>query len=179
MNSLNFLMEDILKSLNTEIVLGLAPLILILIIGKNFFFKTLEISFSLLLIKNFIILYSFLNVTHFLVGLFFQNEIREFLERASGSYAGPYWLMIISALILPFSLFKKSLAQNIYYLLFIAVIMKIGWYLEIFTIISINLNRDYLPDELYSISILPSGIIAPYKKGFSLGFLLLILSLIQ
>ena len=55
--------------------------------------------------------------------------------------------MLLSALILPFSLLVKKLGTNFWYVLFVAFCMKIRNYFERFVIITTSLHRDYLPDN--------------------------------
>ena len=58
-----------------------------------------------------------------------------FMNRATGPNAIAYWIMFLSALILPLTLFVKKLATIFWYVLLVAFAMKIGMYLERFVII--------------------------------------------
>jgi hypothetical protein len=68
-----------------------------------------------------------------------------FMNRASGPYAWAYWIMFVSALILPLTLFIKKLASKFWYVLLVVFGMKSGMYFERFVIIVTSFHRDYLP----------------------------------
>ncbi|QXP59481.1 hypothetical protein [Olleya sp. HaHaR_3_96] len=70
-----------------------------------------------------------------------------FINRATGPYAWAYWLMFLSALCLPFTLFIKKLASKYWYVILVAFGMKIGMYFERFVIITTSFHRDYLPNH--------------------------------
>jgi hypothetical protein len=67
-----------------------------------------------------------------------------FINRATGPYAWAYWIMLLSSLILPFTLLSKKLAAKFWYVLLVAFAMKIGMYFERFVIIVTSFHRDYL-----------------------------------
>jgi len=73
-----------------------------------------------------------------------------FIDRATGPYAWAYWMMFLSALILPFTLLIKKLASKYWYVILVAFGMKIGMYFERFVIILTSFHRDYLPENANS-----------------------------
>jgi hypothetical protein len=66
-----------------------------------------------------------------------------FINRTTGPYKIAYWIMFLSALVLPFTLLIKKLASKFWYVLLVAFCMKIGIYFERFVIISTSFHRDY------------------------------------
>jgi hypothetical protein len=70
-----------------------------------------------------------------------------FINRATGSYKVIYWVMFLSAIILPFTLLIKKLASKFWYVLLVAFGMKIGFYFERYVIIVTSIHRDYLPEN--------------------------------
>jgi hypothetical protein len=68
-----------------------------------------------------------------------------FINRATGPYAWAYWIMFVSALILPLTLFIKKLTSKFWYVLLVVFGMKSGMYFERFIIIVTSFHRDYLP----------------------------------
>jgi hypothetical protein len=68
-----------------------------------------------------------------------------FINRATGPYAWAYWIMFVSALILPLTLFIKKLTSKFWYVLLVVFGMKSGMYFERFVIIVTSFHRDYLP----------------------------------
>ena len=63
-----------------------------------------------------------------------------FINRATGPYAITYWLMFLSALILPFTLLIKKLASKFWYVLLVAFAMKIAATLPKDKTILVNLS---------------------------------------
>ncbi|WP_111710268.1 hypothetical protein [Lutibacter citreus] len=68
-----------------------------------------------------------------------------FINRATGPYAWAYWIMFLSALILPLTLLIKKLASKFWYVILVVFGMKSGMYFERFVIIMTSFHRDYLP----------------------------------
>lgn len=70
-----------------------------------------------------------------------------FIHRATGPYAWAYWMMFLGTLILPLTLLIKRLASKFWYVLLVAIGMKIGVYFERFVIIVTSYHRDYLVEN--------------------------------
>ena len=121
----------------------LIPIIITLIIVDLFFKKRFETKKVLNLICWFIIIYSVITWTYSLIGTIFNPEKFAITQRATGRYAWAFWIMFLSALILPFTLLYKKIASNFYYVMFVAIFMKIGYYFERFVIIVTSFHRDY------------------------------------
>lgn len=86
------------------------------------------------ILKWIIIGYAVVNLILFLITLIFYPDQSAFLDRAFGKYWLSYWVMMISAICLPFTLLYKNLGLKPFYLLFVSFMMKIGWYFERYVI---------------------------------------------
>ena len=83
--------------------------------------------------------------------------------------------MFLSALILPFTLFIKKIASNFYYVIFVAIFMKIGFYFERFVIIVTRYHRDY-GEEMRNVEFIDSfsfGVIMLFIQGITIAIILL------
>ncbi len=95
-----------------------------------------------------------------------------FINRATGPYAWAYWIMFLSALILPLTLFIKKIASKYWYVLLVAFGIKSGMYLERFVIIVTSFHRDYLPINLKTtIENENIGLIDLFASAFGMIFL--------
>ena len=167
------LYKRIIDLIDTNLIYCLVPIILTLIIIELLFKRRFETKKVLNLICWLIILYSIITWTYSLIGMIFYPEKFAFIERASGPYSWAYWTMFLSALILPFTLFIKKLSSNFYYVLFVAIFMKIGFYFERFVIIVTSYHRDYEPDS-ESIAFTDSfsfGILILFIQGIIIGLI--------
>ncbi len=173
------LFEELIFWIDSNLALSLAPLILTLLIGQKLFFKTLDVSNYYLAIRLFILFFTFLNILYFFLDILFFNELEAFIQRSSGPYGFIYGFLLFSSLFLPLSLFKKSWSQNGYYLLFIAVFLKIGWFFEKFVIISTQLHRDYLPENEIIYSSILNPFLEPFVKGFIVGLILIMVGMFR
>ncbi len=91
------------------------------------------------LIRWSIIVYTLITWLYLLIGNILYPEEFTFFERGAGSYK---WIMLLSALILPFTLFIKKIASKFLYILFVAFFMKLGFYMEHFVIFFPNFLRE-------------------------------------
>ena len=55
--------------------------------------------------------------------------------------------MLFGAWVLPLTLLNKKWASKFWYVLFISICIKLGFYLERFVIIVTSYHRDYLPEK--------------------------------
>ncbi len=77
------------------------------------------------------------------IGMAINPDEYAFTSRATGVYAWAYWVMFLSVLILPLTLFLEKLASKFWYVLLVAFGIKIGTYFERYVIIITSLHRDY------------------------------------
>ena len=173
------LFEELIFWIDSNLALSLAPLILTLLIGQKLFFKTLDVGKYYLAIRLFILFFTLLNILYFLLDILFSDELEALIQRSNGPYGIIYGFLLFSSLVLPLSLFIKSLAQNVYYLLFIAIFLKIGWFFEKFVIISTQLHRDYLPENEINYSSILNPFLEPFVKGFIVGLILIMVGMFR
>ena len=137
------LYQRIIELIDANLIHCFIPIILTLIIIEFLFKKRFETKKVLNFICWLIILYSVVTWTYSLIGMIFYPEKFAFIERATGPYSWAYWTMFLCALILPFTLFIKKVSSNFYYVLFVAIFIKIGFYFERYVIIVTSYHRDY------------------------------------
>lgn len=169
------LYESIIEIIDANVITCLIPIILTLIFVEFLFKKRFETKKVLHLICKFIILYSIITWTYSLIGMLFYPEKFAFIERASGPYKWAYWIMLLGALILPFTLFIKKIASNFYYVIFVAIFMKIGFYFERFVIMVSSYHRDY-EEEITNVAFIDSftfGVIMLLMQGSTIAIILL------
>ena len=167
--------ERIIEIVDANFIHCLIPIILTLILVEFLFKKRFETKKVLNLICKFIILYSIITWTYSLIGMIFSPEKFAFIQRATGPYKWAYWIMFSSALILPFTLFIKKIASNFYYLIFVAIFMKIGFYFERFVVIVTSYHRDY-GEEIRNVEFIDSfmfGVIMLFIQGIIIAVILL------
>ncbi len=137
--------KRIIEIIDANLIYCLVPMILTLILVELFFKNRFETKKTLNLICGTIIVYTAITWTFYLIGMAMSPNEYAFINRATGPYAFAYWIMFLSALILPFTLLIKRLASKFWYVILVAFGMKIGMYFERFVIIVISFHRDYLP----------------------------------
>lgn len=139
--------KRIIEIIDTNLIFCLIPIILTLIIVKLFFKNRFETRKTLNLIRWTIIIYTIVTFAFYLIGMVMNPDEYAFINRATGPYAWAYWVMFLSALILPLTLLIKRLASKFWYVLLVAFGMKSGMYFERFVIIVTSFHRDYLPQN--------------------------------
>jgi len=141
------LYKKIIEIFDASLINCLIPIILTLILVELIFKNRFETKKVLNLIRWTIISYTIITWTFYLIGMATTDNPDEyaFLNRATGPYAWAYWIMFLSALILPLTLFYKKLASKFWYVLLVVFGMKSGMYFERFVIIVTSFHRDYLP----------------------------------
>lgn len=137
----------IIELLDVNLIYCLIPIILTLIIVELIFKNRFETKKVLNLIRWIIIFYTIITWTFYLIGMALNIDEYAFINRATGSYKIAYWVMFLSALILPFTLLIKKLASKFWYVLLVAFVMKSGFYLERYVIIITSFHRDYLSEN--------------------------------
>ncbi|MHC4470787.1 MAG: quinol:electron acceptor oxidoreductase subunit ActD [Planctomycetota bacterium] len=68
-----------------------------------------------------------------------------FLNRAFGTYAWAYWIMVSCNVLAPQLFWFKKIRRNPKTLLLVAVLVNVGMWFERFVIVVSSLSRDYLP----------------------------------
>ncbi len=159
---------------DANLIYCLPLLILSLMIIELLLKNRFETKKALNVVRWLIIFYTAVSLIYYLIGFIISPEKFAFTNRATGPYWFAYWLMLLSATILPFSLLIKKLATKFLYVLLISIFMKIGFYFERFVIIVTSFHRDYSP-EGYN-SYLP-GNLAFIGIFFLQGFILAIVLL--
>lgn len=136
----------IIKVVDANLIYCLIPFILTLIFIELFFRDRLQTRKALRLVKWIIISYTAVILLHFIIEMVCCAEQFGFWERATGPYKIAYWLMLLAAFVLPFTLLIKKLGNMPGYILFVAFFMKMGVYFERFVILTTTYHRDYAPD---------------------------------
>ena len=137
------LYKRIIEIVDANLIYCLIPIILTLMLVELIFKNRFETKKGLNLICWTIIVYAIITWTITLIGMALYPEESALINRATGSYKIAYWIMFISALILPFTLLIKKLASKFSHVLFVAFCIKIGFYFERFIIIVTSYHRDY------------------------------------
>ncbi|WP_299103329.1 hypothetical protein [uncultured Winogradskyella sp.] len=141
------LYKSIIEMVDANLIYCLIPIIMTLTLVELFFKNRFETKKTLNLIRWTIIIYTIVTFTFYLIGMAMNPDEYAFINRATGPYALAYWIMFLSALILPLTLLIKKLASKFWYVLLVAFGMKSGMYLERFVIIVTSFHRDYLPEN--------------------------------
>jgi len=143
------LYERIIELIDLNLIYCLTPIILTLILVELIFKNRFETKKVLNLISWIIILYTIITWTFYLIGMVTTENLDEyaFINRATGPYAWAYWIMFISALILPLTLLLKKLRVKFWFVLLVALFMKSGFYFERYVIIVTSFHRDYLTEN--------------------------------
>ncbi|WP_160164979.1 polysulfide reductase NrfD [Dokdonia sp. PRO95] len=104
-----------------------------------------------------------------------NHEEYAFINRAAGPYAWAYWLMFLSALILPLTLLVQKLASNFWYVLLVSFAMKSGIFFERFVIITTNLQSNTLSKngDTHLIDIITSSIGMVFLQGVIITIVIL------
>lgn len=141
------LYKRIIEIIDANLIHCLIPIILTLILVELIFKNRFETKKTLNLIRWTIIIYTIVTFTFYLIGMAMNPDEYAFINRATGPYAWAYWIMFISALVLPLTLLIKKLASKFWFVLLVAFGMKSGMYFERFVIIVTSFHRDYLPNN--------------------------------
>jgi molybdopterin-containing oxidoreductase family membrane subunit len=102
---------------------------------------------KLMLVTGSIVAYGYALEAFF--GWFSGNEFEWYMtvNRATGPYWPSYWMLILCNVIIPQSLWLRSVRQNVKLLWLITIIVNIGMWLERFVIVITSLHRDFLPSS--------------------------------
>lgn len=163
-----------IQFIDENLIFCLVPMILALLLIEFVFKNRFETKNVLNLIRWIIIIYTLITITALLIGIAIDPEEYTFFDRATGPYAWAYWILFLCALILPLTLFIQKLGSKYWYVVLVALLMKIGIYYERFVLITTSFHRDYLPDATYTnlIEVFIVKIGTPFLKGILLTVLL-------
>ena len=140
--------DRILDLINTNLIYCLPAMILTLFILQLLFRDRLQFKKAYLIIKWIIIGYVIVNLFSFIIFIIINPEKSAFINRATGKYWFSYWFMIFSSLFLPFLLFYKKIGLKPLFLLFVSIMMKIGWYFERYIIFLADYSiRQFDPEK--------------------------------
>ncbi|NQX85951.1 MAG: hypothetical protein HRT67_08600 [Flavobacteriaceae bacterium] len=171
------LYKRIIEIVDAILINCLIPIILTLILVQLVFKNRFETKKVLNLIRWTIISYTIITWTFYMIGMTMTDNPDEyaFLNRATGPYAWAYWIMFLSALILPLTLFHKKLASKFWYVLLVVFVMKSGMYFERFIIIVASFHKDYLPrnGNAELIDLFAFGIVMAFLQGLIITILTL------
>ena len=172
--------DRILKLINVNLIYCLPAMILTLLILQLVFKNKLQFRKAYRGIKSIIIGYAIINLIYFLIALIVYPEQSAFLNRISEKYWLSYWLMMFSVVLLPFSLLYKKIGLKPLFLLFVSIMMKIGWYFERYGIFiaHYNLRQLYPKRESNWLTSPWSGFYLIWIQGIFLAFILISLTTI-
>ena len=167
--------HQILKFIDTNIILCLFPLLLSILLIELIFKNRFETKQVINLVRWIIIGYTMLSMLYYLIGIIFSSNEFAFVKRATGPYAFAYWIMLFGATIIPFSLLYKKLGTKPIYLLLVIFLMKIGFYFERFVIITTSFHRDYALDnnKFDGLSFFVKGFLILFLQGLIVAIVLL------
>jgi hypothetical protein len=112
----------IIEVVDANLIYCLIPIILTLILVELIFKKGFETKKGLNLVRWAIISYTIITWTITILGTALYPEDSAFVNRATGPYKIAYWIMFLSASILPFSLLVKKLGTKFWYVLFVVFV---------------------------------------------------------
>lgn len=133
--------SQILDLINTIFIKGIFVSVLVIICSR-LVFKRIDTRNALVINRWILLSYSILCIIHLLILCLLPESSTAFWEQATGRYNFAFWLMMSSPF-LPLLLFVKSLRNNIYILLFMAIWVNIGSFMEWLVIHTIMIYRDY------------------------------------
>ena len=176
------LYNRIISIVDSNLIYCLVPMVLTLLIIRLIFKDRFNTKKALNIIRWIIIGYTIITLIYFIIGILYYSEDFAFTNRATGPYKYAYWLMLISASILPFTLLIKKLSTKFWYVLLIAFFMKVGVYFERFVIITTSFHRDYEPNSgMTNITVsLIYGLSVFFIQGFIISLIVIgILKMIE
>jgi molybdopterin-containing oxidoreductase family membrane subunit len=123
-----------------------------------------------------VVSYSYLN--EYFMTWYSQDtvELVNLRYKALGPFAPYFWVMTFCNMIVPLSLFWRSIRRNLKWLWVISILINIGMWMERFVIIVGSLARDYLPyawkEGAYRMTWVEAGITLGSLGWFLFFFLL-------
>lgn len=135
--------NDIIFLFDHHLINGIFISTLVILLVR-IFLKKLNSPIALNMIRWLLIVYAIGAVLSFVIPLVFikDSDYSVFWQRITGEHGYSYWLMIIVS-ISPFLLLSKKLGHHIYFILFLSLLVNMGWLFESFVIRITSLHRDY------------------------------------
>lgn len=135
-----------------------------------------EAMAKLLMATSMIVTYSY--IFEFYIAWYSGNQFEksQFLYRAFGDYALPFWIMLACNCVIPLLLWFKRCRTSVSALFLISLFVNVGMWFERFNIISQSLSHDFLPSSwgLYNFSWVDFGITLGGFGWFGMWMLLFI-----
>ena len=156
------LYKRVLEVVDYNLILCLIPIVLTLIIVEIFFEKRFETKKVLKIVTKIILIYAIFKLIYSLTGFIFYHEKFAFIKKAAGSYSWAFYIMFFSASVLPLTLLIRKLSNKFFYVLFVAIFMKIGFYFEHFAMIGTSFQQNYQTKSS----------IATFTESFAFGFII-------
>ena len=169
---MDFLQRTI-EVIDVNLVYCLVPMIATLITVRWIYKDKFQVRKALIWIKWFMIAYTLVSFLYYLFLWTTDPESVAISSRATGPYKWAYWLMFLGTLS-PLLLLFKRIGSNAYLMLTIAILMKVGMYMERFIILFTSFHRDYLSDWAVSVSTPFLGLILILLQGIGLAVVLLV-----
>ncbi|MCS7311320.1 MAG: polysulfide reductase NrfD [Acidobacteria bacterium] len=140
--------------------------------------RHLENVAKLIVVTSLIVTYAY--GCEFFIAGYSGNAFEQavFRERALGTYAPLFWLMVFCNSVVPLTLLVRQVRTHVWALWVIALLINVGMWLERFIIITGSLSFDYEPwywaDAIYRPRWVEYSIMAGGFAWFFLGFLLFV-----
>jgi len=165
---------ELISFLGQNLIQGIFISVLLILSIRAAFKDKIEISLSAQIIRWIIVIYAFgAIVSTILLMAFEHSKEYAFLDRATGPYWWAYFLMLFSNSLLPLILLNKKIGEKLMVLLFIALVMNLGWLVESFVIHITSVHQDF-SDETYNPYLPNTRETRILIRGFILGVLSLI-----
>lgn len=168
----------IFELINANLIYCLPAMILTLFFFQVFFKDKFQFRKAYKIIKWIIIGYAIVNLIYFFFIIIAYPNQSAFLNRATGKYWLNTWIMMFSAVSLPFSLLYKKLGVKPFYLFFVSIMMKIGWYFERYIILIADYSsKQFKPESESDWLTSPwSGFYITWIQGFILALILIVVT---
>lgn len=135
----------LIEFVDVNLIYCLIPIIITLLVVELIFKNRFKTKKALNLVRWTIIIYTISTYSVYLIQMVLNQNGNSI--HPTGSHIQPDWLLIFCAVIFPLTLFLKRLGANFWYVLFVAIVMKIGTYFDLYVLFSTSFHRDYLPEN--------------------------------
>ncbi len=136
---------EILKFIDVHLIKGLFISVIIIILSKLISKNKINTNIAKDILKYIIITHALVMIIYTLVLLIFPQPGIGPVNRLTGPYWYAYYILYSSNAVLPLSLLNKKLANNLYIILMISVLINIGWIIESFAMHLADSRSGYLP----------------------------------
>lgn len=127
------------------VITVLIPLRIVFNVKDIVTMRHFEAMAKMLILTGCIVAYAY--ATEFFIAWYSGNryEYAQFIYRATGDFAIPYWTMVTCNCVVPIFFFFKFFRRNIPFLFVASLLINVGMWFERFNIIVISLAKEYLP----------------------------------